>query len=150
MKTIEEFDNWFLKSKDDALQPINFIFESECKQKKSIVKHLPLNVETGITRKNKRSNSKRSKKSTKSSQKTLNTHKSQKSTSNTNKKQTEQKGRDSIYNSNVVIVHYDDEGNDDYSMDPIQKEVEKLKKIILKNKSCKKKGSRKKNKINVS
>ena len=27
MKTIEEFDNWFLKSKDDALQPINFIFD---------------------------------------------------------------------------------------------------------------------------
>ena len=147
IESIDEFDNWFLKSKDLALQPINFLFESECKKERQKTKHLSIKVEKNYVREFKSSDSKKSKKSKISSQKSDNTRKSQKSTSNTNKKPNRKKGRNSIYNSNVVIVHYEDD--DCSSTDPIQKEVEKLNKLLTKKKFSKKK-SRKSNKSDKS
>ena len=145
IESIDDFDNWFLKSKDLALQPINFFFESECKRERQKTKHLSMKVEKNYFRACKSSDSKKSKRS---SQKSDNTHKSQKSTSNTNKKSNRKKGRNSIYNSNVVIVHFEDDDCSS-SSDPIQKEVEKLKKLLTKKKFSKKK-SRKSNKSDKS
>ena len=133
IESIDEFDNWFLKSKDLALQPINFLFESEPKLNRQKAKHLSIKNDRDYER-CRSSKSKKSKKSKRSSQKSDNTHKSQKSTSNTNKKTNRKKGRDSIYNSNVVIVHYEDDDESSSSFDPIQKEVEKLKNLLLKKK----------------
>lgn len=146
--SFDEFSNWFLKSKDIALQPISFIFESECNLEREKKKHLSLKSVKQLNEEKKSSRSKKSKKS-KKSQKSENTQKSQKSTSNTSKKPRKRKGRNSIYNSNVVIVHYDT--NDDCSStDPIEREVEKLKKLISKNKIKKKKGNDKSNKTNIT
>jgi ribosome-associated translation inhibitor RaiA len=80
-----------------------------------------------------------------STPKTQKSQKSQKSTSNTNKKSHRRKsGHDSqIYNSNIVIVHDEEEES---CGDPIEKEVEKLKKLMAKNRRKKKKGTSKSSK----
>ena len=147
--SFDDFSNWFLKSKDIALQPINFIFESECNLEIKKKNYLSLKSDKQLNEEKESSRSKKSKKS-KKSQKSLNTQKSQKSTSNISKKHHKRKGRNSIYNSNVVIVHYDTNDDDCSSTDPIEREVEKLKKLISKNKIKKKKVSDKSNKTNIT
>ena len=76
--------------------------------------------------------------------------KSQKSTSNTNKKSARKKSlRDSqLYSSNIVIVYNDEEEDEDSSTDPIEKEVEKLKKLMSKSRAKKKKRTSKSCKSN--
>ena len=136
----DNLDELFLKSKDIALQPIKMLFETEInleRQKKT--RHLSLKVNKSkekVKEKEKVQKSSRTKKSIKS-------QKSQKSTSNNDKKPSRKKsGHDSqIYNSNIVIVH--DEEDEQSCGDPIEKEVEKLKKLMAKNRRKKKKGTNK-------
>ena len=137
---INHFDEDFLISKDKALQPILFFLENEeddLNINRNKVRHLSLRVKKESE---KEKGTERTKKSRKS-------HKSQKSTSNTNKKSARKKSiRDShLYNSNIVIVH-DEEDDDCSSTDPIEKEVEKLNKLMSKSKGKKKKKIIKSNK----
>ena len=123
--SINQFVDEFLNSKDKALEPIKFLFENdEDFDISPKVRHLSIKV-----KKEKRTD--RSKKS----------KKSQKSTSNTNKKSTRKKSvKDSqLYSSNIVIVHNDEDEEENSSIDPIGKEVEKLKKLMSKSRSKKKK-----------
>ena len=129
----DNLDELFLKSKDIALQPIKMLFETEInleRQKKT--RHLSVKVNKSIEKEKKTIKTKKTKKS----------QKSQKSTSNTNKKSHRGKScHDSqLYNSNIVIIHDEEE---DSCGDPIEKEVEKLKKLMAKNRRKKKKGTNK-------
>ena len=145
---INKFDEVFLQSKDLALQPITFFFESDCDLKELPTKsnHLSLSHKNHYNRKKSSQRSKKSKKSEKSeksrksSQKSL---KSQKSTSNTNKKSATRKrsfNNDSnIYSSNIVIVYNDDDCS---STDPIEKELQKFKRMMSKKQKNKKKGDK--------
>ena len=145
---INKFDEIFLQSKDLALQPITFFIESDCDLKELPTKsnHLSLSHKNHYNRKKSSQRSKKSKKSEKSeksrksSQKSL---KSQKSTSNTNKKSATRKrsfNNDSnIYSSNIVIVYNDDDCS---STDPIEKEIQKFKRMMSKNQKKKKKGDK--------
>ena len=148
---LNHFDDNFLHSKDLALQPITFFFESDCalEEISSKARHLSLNtneLKKKKTSKNKRKSKKsiksnKSQKSKKSSQKSQD---SQKSTSNTNKKKVNQKNsiKDScLYNSNIVIIHQEDD--DCSSSDPIEKEVAKLKKLMSKSRDKKNKKTNK-------
>ena len=136
MKKKEEprniFDDEFLTSKDLALQPITFFYESN-----NNLEEIPIK-ERHLSLKSKRVEKEQKPESSRKSQKS---QKSQKSTSNTNKKSEKRKSmRDSqVYSSNIVIIHNDDDENDDCSYtDPIEKEVEKLKKLMSKSKEKKK------------
>ena len=136
MKKKEEprniFDDEFLSSKDLALQPITFFYESNINLEEIPIKERHLSL------KSKRAEKEQKPESSRKSQKS---QKSQKSTSNTNKKSEKRKSmRDSqIYSSNIVIIHNDDDENDDCPYtDPIEKEVEKLKKLMSKSKEKKK------------
>ena len=122
---INKFVDEFLNSKDRALEPIKFLFDNEEEIDLSPkVRHLSIKV-----KKDKRTDG--SKKS----------RKSKGSTSNTNKKSARRKSiRESqLYSSNIVIVHNDEEGEENSSTDPIEKEVEKLQKLMSKSKGKKKK-----------
>ena len=130
------FDEDFLVSKDEALQPINIFFENEedkiNNQDKN--KHLSLKI---IKENEEGKRTERSKRS----------QKSQKSTSNTNKRSARKKSiRDSqLYDSNIIIVN-DDEEEDRSPTDPIVKEVEKFKKLMARSKKKKKKKNKKSSK----
>ena len=124
-ESINKFVDEFLNSKDRALEPIKFLFDNEEEIDLSPkVRHLSIKV-----KKDKRTDG--SKKS----------RKSKGSTSNTNKKSARRKSiRESqLYSSNIVIVHNDEEGEENSSTDPIEKEVEKLQKLMSKSKGKKKK-----------
>ena len=132
----DNLDELFLQSKDIALQPLQMLFEAEVKHERSKkTRHLSEKVNKSVEKEKKTSRTKKRKK----------TQKSQKSTSNTNKKSHRRKsGHDSqIYNSNIVIVHDEEEES---CGDPIEKEVEKLKKLMAKNRRKKKKGTSKSSK----
>ena len=154
IEPINHFDEDFLISKDKALQPIIFFLENEeddLNINQNKVRHLSLRVKKESYKEKEKESEKekgteRTKKS-KKSQKSQKSHKSQKSTSNTNKKSARKKSiRDSqLYNSNIVIVH-DEEDDDCSSTDPIEKEVEKLNKLMSKSKGKKKKKIIKSNK----
>ena len=123
--SINQFVNEFLTSKDKALEPIKFLFENdEDLDLSPKVRHLSIKV-----KKERRTD--RSKKS----------KKSKGSTSNTNKKSVRRKSiRESqLYSSNIVIVHNDEEEDEESSTDPIEKEVEKLQKLMSKSRTKKKK-----------
>ena len=133
-ESINKFVNEFLSSKDKALEPIKFLFDNEEEIDLSPkVRHLSIKV-----KKEKKSDS------TKKSKKSKN------STSNTNKKSARRKSvRDSqLYSSNIVIVHNDEEEDEDSSFDPIEKEVEKLQKLMSKSRAKKKKRTSKSCKTN--
>ena len=144
---INIFDDKFLKSKDIALQPITIFFEisSELEEIPSKTRYLSLEhiptIEKGkISDRSKKSGkSRKSKRSSQKSEKSEKSEKSksQKSTNVTNKKNNKRKSyKDSEkYNSNVVIVHHDDDCS---STDPIEKEVAKLKRLLSKSKEKKK------------
>ena len=124
-ESINKFVDEFLTSKDRALEPIKFLFENEEEMDLSPkVRHLSIKVKkerkTDISKKSK---------------------KSKDSTSNTNKKSARRKSlRESqLYSSNIVIVHHDEEDEENSSTDPIEKEVEKLQKLMSKSKGKKKK-----------
>ena len=124
-ESINKFVDEFLTSKDRALEPIKFLFENEEEMDLSPkVRHLSIKVKkerkTDISKKSK---------------------KYKDSTSNTNKKSARRKSlRESqLYSSNIVIVHHDDEDEENSSTDPIEKEVEKLQKLMSKSKGKKKK-----------
>ena len=132
--SINQFVNEFLTSKDKALEPIKFLFENdEDLDLSPKVRHLSIKV-----KKDKRTDG--SKKS----------RKSKGSTSNTNKKSARRKSvRDSqLYSSNIVIVHNDEEEDEKSSTDPIEKEVEKLQKLMSKSRTKKKKRTSKSCKSN--
>ena len=133
-ESINKFVNEFLSSKDKALEPIKFLFENdEDLDLSPKVRHLSIKV-----KKEKKSDS------TKKSKKSKN------STSNTNKKSARRKSvRDSqLYSSNIVIVHNDEEEDEKSSTDPIEKEVEKLQKLMSKSRTKKKKRTSKSCKSN--
>ena len=123
------FDDEFLTSKDLALQPITFFYESNSNLEEIPVKGRHLSLKSKKTEKDKKSD--RSRKSRKS-HKSQKSQKSQKSTSNTNKKSEKRKSvRESqVYSSNIVIIQNDEENDDCSSTDPIEKEVAKLHNII--------------------
>ena len=132
----DNLDELFLQSKDIALQPIKMLFEIEEKLERSKkTRHLSVKVNKSIEKEKKTIKTIKTKKTKKS-------QKSQKSTSNTNKKSHRGKScHDSqLYNSNIVIIHDEEEES---CGDPIEKEVEKLKKLIAKNRRKKKKGTSK-------
>ena len=140
---INYFNEDFLNSKDEALQPITLFFENidilDVPQDK--INYFRLHEKE----KEKEKKSDNSKKSNKSQ----NLQNSQKSTSNPNKKSEKRKSiTDSqIYSSNIVIVQ--NEENEDLSpTDPIEKEVEKLKRIMSRNREKKKRRANKSYKSN--
>jgi len=135
------FDEDFLVSKDEALQPINIFFENEEKidLNNNQVKNKHLSLKTiKVNEEEKRTE--RSKKSKRS-------QKSQKSTSNTNKSSARKKSirNSQLYSSNIIIVNEEDD-EDRSPTDPIEKEVEKLKKLMAKTKKIKKKKNKKSSK----
>ncbi len=135
------FDEDFLVSKDEALQPINIFFENEDKEdlnnNQIKNKHLSLKI---IKENDEEKRSARSKKSKRS-------QKSQKSTSNTNKKSERKKSirNSQLYNSNIIIVN-DEDDEDRSPTDPIEKEVEKIKKLMARSNKKKKKKNKKSSK----
>ena len=133
--SINQFVNEFLTSKDKALEPIKFLFENdEDLDLSPKVRHLSIKE-------------KKDRKSDRSSKKSK---KSKNSTNNTNKKSARRKSaRESqLYSSNIVIVHNDEEENEESSTDPIEKEVEKLQKLMSKSRTKKKKRTSKSCKSN--
>ena len=133
--SINQFVNEFLSSKDKALEPIKFLFENdEDLDLSPKVRHLSIKA-------------KKDRKSDRSSKKSK---KSKNSTNNTNKKSARRKSaRESqLYSSNIVIVHNDEEENEESSTDPIEKEVEKLQKLMSKSRTKKKKRTSKSCKSN--
>ena len=133
--SINQFVNEFLTSKDKALEPIKFLFENdEDLDLSPKVRHLSIKA-------------KKDRKSDRSSKKSK---KSKNSTNNTNKKSARRKSaRESqLYSSNIVIVHNDEEENEESSTDPIEKEVEKLQKLMSKSRTKKKKRTSKSCKSN--
>ena len=127
IEPINCFDEEFLNSKDLALRPINIFFETESilEELPSKTKHLSLKKEKKIKKERK-------------SDKSLRSENSKKSTSNNEcKKSGRKKSVTQIYSSNIVIIHNDD-NEDCSSTDPIEKELEKLKKLMAKNKNKKK------------
>ena len=124
------FDIEFLNSKDLALQPINFFSQIESNFEEIPTKTKPISLK-GKKNLDKDKNTEK----TKRSKKSKDSHKSQKSTNNTNKKYNRKKTRKSdsqIYNSNIIIIHHEDEEENISYRDPIEKEIEKLKKIMSK------------------
>ena len=134
------FDDEFLTSKDLALQPITFFYESNSNLEEIPIKERHLSLKTKKFEKDKKSD--RSKKSRKS-HKSQKSQKSQKSTSNTNKKSEKRKTMTQLFSSNIVIINNDDENDDCSSTDPIEKEVAKLKKLMSKSKEKNKKKNNK-------
>ena len=133
--SINQFVNEFLTSKDKALEPIKFLFENdEDLDLSPKVRHLSIKA-------------KKDRKSDRSSKKSK---KSKNSTNNTNKKSARRKSaRESqLYSSNIVIVHNDEEEDEESSTDPIEKEVEKLQKLMSKSRTKKKKRTSKSCKSN--
>jgi len=145
----DTFDNEFLISKDLALQPITFFYESNSNLEEMPIKERHLSLKSKRVEKNKKSD--RSRKSEKSN-KSQKSQKSQKSTSNTNKKTDKRKSMTQIYSSNIVIINNDDDEENDNSSsaDPIEKEVAKLKKLISKSKEKKKKRNSKSRRTNTN
>ena len=129
------FDEDFLVSKDEALQPINIFFENEEDKINNQDKNNHLSLK--IIKENEEG---------KSTERSKRSQKSQKSTSITNKRSARKKSiRDSqLYNSNIIIVN---DGEEDRSpTDPILKEVEKFKKLMARSKKKKKKKNKKSSK----
>ena len=131
------FDNDFLASKDLALQPINCFSNIDCDLEEISTKARHLSLK-GKKELKKDKNSFRSNKSKKSKN-------SQKSTSNTNQKQEKKRSNKEaqIYNSNIVIVQLEDENENVSYKDPIEEEIEKLKKFISKSSDTKEKEEKK-------
>ena len=135
---INYFDKDFLKSKDEALQPITLFFEN------IDILDIPQDKINNF-----RIQEKKKEKKSDNSKKSQNFQNSQKSTSNPNKKSEKRKSiTDSqIYSSNIVIVQ--NEENEDLSpTDLIEKEVEKLKRIMSRNREKKKRRANKSYKSN--
>ena len=138
---INYFNEDFLNSKDEALQPITLFFENidilDVPQDK--INYFPLHKKE-----------KEKEKKSDNSKKSQNFQNSQRSTSNSNKKSEKRKSiTDSqIYSSNIVIVHNDEENEDLSPTDPIEKEVEKLKRLMSRNREKKKRRANKSHKSN--
>lgn len=126
---INAFDEAFLNEKDIALQSISFIFQDieENGKRKSTSSRNNLSV------KNKKEEKERT------SQKTKETSKLKKIVSPKRKSL----NNSDLYSSNIVIVT--DNGSEDSSHNIIEKEVEKLRKMMTKSRSkkCKKKSLKK-------
>lgn len=120
------FDNEFLNSKDIALQPITFFIDCNCNLENENhnlpSRHLSLKNKKNIDQPKKSVSSK-------------NSRRSQKSTTNSNKKSERKKSliKSELYNSNIIIIN----DKDCSPTDHIQKEVEKLKKLMEKHKKKK-------------
>ena len=135
---INYFNEDFLNSKDEALQPITLFFEN------IDILDIPQDKINNF-----RIQEKEKEKKSDNSKKSQNFQNSQRSTSNSNKKSEKRKSiTDSqIYSSNIVIVQ--NEENEDLSpTDPIEKEVEKLKRIMSRNREKKKRRANKSYKSN--
>ena len=135
---INYFNEDFLNSKDEALQPITLFFEN------IDILDIPQDKINNF-----RIQEKKKEKKSDNSKKSQNFQNSQKSTSNPNKKSEKRKSiTDSqIYSSNIVIVQ--NEENEDLSpTDLIEKEVEKLKRIMSRNREKKKRRANKSYKSN--
>ena len=126
---INAFDEAFLNEKDIALQSISFIFQDieENGKRKST------SSRNNLSLKNKKEEKERT------SQKTKETSKLKKIVSPKRKSL----NNSDLYSSNIVIVT--DNGSADYSYNIIEKEVEKLRKMMTKSRSkkCKKKSLKK-------
>ena len=134
---IDIFNDDFLSSKDLALQPIKFFLDPEIgEQFSKNQKNLSLNtvVEKG----------KMSQRSAKSNTKI--------STVITNKKMEKQESNTDShkYNSNIIIVHYDEDYEDRSPKNPLIKEVAKINELISKSKEKKKRKSKRKGSTNKS
>ncbi len=126
------FDEAFLKEKDIALQSISFLFaEDNNLNKEENGKRKSTSSRNNLSLKNK--------KEEKNSQKTKETSKLKKIESPKRRKSL---NTSDLYSSNIVIVT--DNGSGDSSFNRIEREVEKLKKMMTKSRS--KKGKRKSNK----
>jgi len=140
----DTFDDQFLISKDLALQPITFFYESDFNLEEAPIKERHLSLKSKKVEKDKKSD--RSRKSRKSN-KSQKSQKSQKSTSNTNRKSEKRKSMTQVYSSNIVIINNDD-GDENDNDCPIEKEIAKLKKLMSKSKEKKKKKNNKSNRSN--
>ena len=129
---VNSFDEAFLKEKDIALQSISFLFaEDNNLNKEENGKRKSTSSRNNLSLKNK--------KEEKNSQKTKETSKLKKIESPKRRKSL---NTSDLYSSNIVIVT--DNGSGDSSFNRIEREVEKLKKMMTKSRS--KKGKRKSNK----
>ena len=128
------FDANFVKEKDNALQPISFIFNESNDLNKQVN-----SKEKSTTSMNNLSINNKKVEKDKNSQKTKETSKLKKIESPKRRKSL---NTSDLYSSNIVIVT--DNGSGDSSFNRIEREVEKLKKMMTKSRS--KKGKRKSNK----
>ena len=121
---INIFDEKFLNEKDIALQPISFILDiNNNLNNDNLNKNPPLSKNSTLT-KNKKEEKDKSPKITKK---------------NTSKRKSLKNS--GLYNSNIIIVQSitDEDGDDDSSFNQIEKEVEKIKRMMTKSKSKKNK-----------
>lgn len=127
VELINIFDEKFLNEKDIALQPINFILEKDSSpknQKKQSIVTKNNNINNNVQ--NKKPNEEIRKKR-ESKKKSIKSFKSS-----------------GLYNSNIVIVQSITDGDsEESSVNQIEKEVEKLQKIIKRSKSKKQKNKSK-------
>ena len=121
------FDANFVKEKDNALQPISFIFNESNDLNKQVN-----SKEKSTTSMNNLSINNKKVEKDKNSQKTKETSKLKKIESPKRKSI----NNSDLYSSNIVIIT--DKGSKDSSFDIIEKEVEKLNKMMTKSRSKKK------------
>ena len=129
IQIINIFDEKFLNEKDIALQPINLILDKDNSPDNSPKKQLTnkgfsINNNNNIQKKNSNKEIKKQKK--REAKKSIKSYKSS-----------------GLYNSNIVIVQSLTADSERSSLNQIEKEVEKLKKIINKSKSKKNKNKSK-------
>ena len=125
IQLINVFDEKFLNEKDIALQPINFILDKDNSPKKQLTnKGFSIN-NNNIQNKNSNEEIKKQKKR------------------ETKKKSIKSYKSSGLYNSNIVIIQSLTADSERSSLNQIEKEVEKLNKIINKSKSKKNKNKSK-------
>ena len=129
IQIINIFDEKFLNEKDIALQPINLILDKDnspdnSPKKQIAKKSISINNNNNIQKKNSNEEIKKQKK--REAKKSIKSYKSS-----------------GLYNSNIVIVQSLTADSERSSLNQIEKEVEKLKKIINKSKSKKNKNKSK-------
>ena len=151
IELINVFNEKFLKEKDIALQPINFILDID---NNNINTNNNDNNKDELNSK-KKSNNNISIKNSQKDEKEKKSGKSPKSIKTKEKKNEPPKKmslkNSGLYSSNIVIVQSITDGDSQgSSSDPIEKEVEKIKKMMTRSKSKKYKKKSSKSKIHKS
>ena len=140
MELINIFDEKFLNEKDLALQPISFILELDENFNKENLKKKNLSNDNNLQVKNPKEEKEKSQKSQKS-------QKTKKTKNKDSQKRKSLKDSD-LYSSNIVIIQsITDDGSNGSSYNKIEKEVEKLKRMMSRGRSKKNRNKSSKTKV---